>query len=54
MNRIPTDEGGDAYLVNGNMISITTAMKNTRPVAAGDGSAQARRRKTKGGPRKNE
>jgi len=29
MNRIPEDEGGDAYLVNGNMISITTAMKST-------------------------
>ena len=54
MNRIPEGEGGDAYLVNGNMISITTAMQNTRPAAAGDGSAQARRRKTKGGPRKNE
>jgi len=29
MNRIPEDEGGDAYLVNGNMISITTAMQST-------------------------
>jgi len=29
MNRIPEDEGGDAYLVNGNMISITTAMEST-------------------------
>ena len=54
MNRIPEGEGGDAYLVNGNMISITTAMQNTRPAAAGDGKAQARRRKTKGGSRKNE
>lgn len=26
-NPIPAEEGGDAYLVNGNMISITTAMK---------------------------
>ncbi|MCL2509181.1 MAG: phage portal protein [Oscillospiraceae bacterium] len=26
MNRIPEDEGGDAYLVNGNMISIVSAM----------------------------
>jgi HK97 family phage portal protein len=26
MNRIPTEEGGDAYLVNGNMISLKTAM----------------------------
>ncbi|MCL2105795.1 MAG: phage portal protein [Oscillospiraceae bacterium] len=29
MNRIPELEGGDAYLVNGNMISITTAMRST-------------------------
>ena len=27
MNRIPEEEGGDAYLVNGNMISITAAMQ---------------------------
>lgn len=27
MNPIPAEEGGDAYLVNGNMISITAAMK---------------------------
>ena len=26
-NPIPKEEGGDAYLVNGNMIPITTAMK---------------------------
>jgi HK97 family phage portal protein len=26
-NPIPADQGGDAYLVNGNMIPITTAMK---------------------------
>ena len=26
-NPIPADQGGDAYLVNGNMISISTAMK---------------------------
>ena len=26
-NPIPASEGGDAYLVNGNMISISTAMK---------------------------
>jgi hypothetical protein len=54
MNRIPENEGGDAYLVNGNMISITTAMQNTRPTPAGNGEPQARRRKTKGGSRKNE
>jgi len=29
MNRIPELEGGDAYLVNGNMIAITTAMQST-------------------------
>ena len=28
MNRIPADEGGDAYLCNGNMISLEYAMKN--------------------------
>jgi HK97 family phage portal protein len=55
MNRIPEDLGGDAFLVNGNMISITTAMQNTRPApditpAADDGKAQARRRKKRGGP----
>lgn len=27
MNRIPTEEGGDAYLVNGNMISLLKAME---------------------------
>ena len=26
-NPIPSEEGGDAYLVNGNMISILTAMR---------------------------
>lgn len=26
-NPIPKEEGGDAYLVNGNMIPITTAMQ---------------------------
>lgn len=30
-NPIPKDEGGDAYLVNGNMIPITTAMKAPTP-----------------------
>ena len=30
-NPIPSDEGGDAYLVNGNMIPITTAMKAQSP-----------------------
>ena len=28
-NPIPKEEGGDAYLVNGNMIPITTAMKQS-------------------------
>jgi len=46
MNRIPADEGGDAYLVNGNMISITTAMQ-ARGVD-GNGRAVARQRKRKG------
>ena len=27
-NPIPADQGGDAYLVNGNMIPITFALKN--------------------------
>jgi hypothetical protein len=27
-NPIPAEEGGDAYLVNGNMIPITTAMQS--------------------------
>ena len=30
-NPIPKEEGGDAYLVNGNMIPITTAMKAQTP-----------------------
>lgn len=30
-NPIPKEEGGDAYLVNGNMIPITTAMKAQNP-----------------------
>jgi hypothetical protein len=48
MNRIPEEEGGDAFLVNGNMISITTAMQNTRPTPAGSDNVQARRRNGKG------
>ncbi|MCL2299205.1 MAG: phage portal protein [Firmicutes bacterium] len=36
MNRIPEEEGGDAYLVNGNMISITTAMQQTGGRRTGD------------------
>ena len=27
MDRVPAEEGGDAYLVNGNMIPVTRAMK---------------------------
>lgn len=37
MNRVPDSEGGNAYLVNGNMIPITTAMQN----AAGESAANA-------------
>ena len=29
MDRIPAEEGGDLYLVNGNMIPITGALKNS-------------------------
>ena len=29
MNPIPAEEGGNAYLVNGNMISVRRAMQNT-------------------------
>ena len=29
-NPIPTEDGGDALLVNGNLIPITTAMQQTR------------------------
>jgi hypothetical protein len=28
MNRIPEDQGGNAYLVNGNMISLANAINN--------------------------
>ena len=33
-NPIPTEDGGDALLVNGNMIPITTAMRQTREDSA--------------------
>ena len=36
MNRIPAGEGGDAYLVNGNMISLNTA-KNSIPKSQATG-----------------
>jgi HK97 family phage portal protein len=38
-NRIPADEGGDAYLVNGNMISLKTAM-NQQPKNTGTAPAK--------------
>ena len=34
MNPIPESEGGNAYLVNGNMILITSAMRQTREDSA--------------------
>lgn len=37
-NLIPAEDGGDAYLVNGNMISIKTAM-NAQPKSAAKGSS---------------
>ncbi len=42
-NPIPAEEGGDAYLVNGNMISITTAMKQQSEDAAKQQSPPERR-----------
>ncbi len=44
-NPIPAAEGGDAYLVNGNMISITTAMKQ-QAEDTGQETNTERRRKT--------
>ena len=44
-NPIPATEGGDAYLVNGNMISITTAMKQ-QAEDTGQETNTERRRKT--------
>ena len=41
MERIPTDEGGDAYLVNGNMVPIRVAM------ARGESVARARNKRRK-------
>ena len=45
-NPIPKDEGGDAYLVNGNMIPITTAMK-AQPPAEPTQTAEQRSRERK-------
>lgn len=42
-NPIPADEGGDAYLVNGNMIPITTAMKAQAPAEATQAAEQRSR-----------
>ena len=33
-NPIPAEEGGDAYLVNGNMISILTALRQGQDEAS--------------------
>ena len=38
-NRIPAEDGGDAYLVNGNMISLKTAM-NAQPRSSQKGGSQ--------------
>ena len=45
-NPIPKEEGGDAYLVNGNMIPITTAMK-AQPPAEPTQTAEQRSRERK-------
>ena len=38
MNPIPAEEGGNAYLVNGNMISVKRAMKNAESKQGGENS----------------
>jgi len=38
MNPIPAEEGGDAYLVNGNMISVKRAMQNAESKQGGENS----------------
>ena len=38
MNPIPAEEGGNAYLVNGNMISVKRAMQNTESKQGGENS----------------
>ena len=46
LNPIPKEEGGDAYLVNGNMIPITTAM-NAQTLAEPTQTAEQRSRERK-------
>ena len=41
-NPIPADEGGDAYLVNGNMISIRTALQGQDEPSQSAASPQKR------------
>ena len=43
-NPIPAEEGGDAYLVNGNMIPITTAMQSRAEEAAHSDQRQRQQR----------
>ena len=43
-NPIPAEEGGDAYLVNGNMIPITTAMQSRAEEAAQSDQRQRQQR----------
>ena len=38
MNPIPAEEGGNAYLVNGNMISVKRAMQNAESKQGGENS----------------
>ena len=53
LDRIPEEEGGDAYLVNGNMIPIQVAMKaltdEVDAEEAGQNEQQPLRRRREGG-----
>ena len=40
MNPIPVEEGGDAYLINGNMVPITSAVPIPKEVKQKDGQEQ--------------
>ena len=43
-NPIPAEQGGDAYLVNGNMIAITTAMQQKAEDAVMQSQADGKER----------
>ena len=47
LNPIPADQGGNEYMVNGNMVPITSAMKTGQAEASGSAQSKGRRGRKK-------